>query len=152
MLPAGSESWSEGTEMLGTGEADAADVQVSKGSCGPSQLCASPACPGALCGLWSPSLVPCCAEAVGAPASRAGDAPHIPCVVHNPVRALTTLPGALLMVSLSRAVSTEGAGLPQSSLVSPSAASGLSGLLPCRMPQSLTHALQASAGLGARCL
>lgn len=144
VLPAGSESWLEGAEMLGTGEADAADVQVSKGSCGPPQLHASPACPGALCGLWSSSLVPSCAAA--------GDAPHIPHVVHNPVKALTTLPGTLLMVSLSRAVSTEGPGLPRSSLVSPSAASGLSGLLPCRMPQSLTRALQASAGLGARCL
>ncbi|KFW11977.1 Hermansky-Pudlak syndrome 1 protein, partial [Fulmarus glacialis] len=56
---AGSESWSEGAEMLGTGEADAADVQVSKGSCSPSQLHTSPACPGALCSLWSLSLIPC---------------------------------------------------------------------------------------------
>lgn len=53
VLPAGSESWSEGAEMLGTGEADSADVQVSKGSCSPSQLRTSSACPGALCGLWS---------------------------------------------------------------------------------------------------
>lgn len=60
------------------------------------------------------------------------------------VIALTTFSGALLMVSVSRAVSTEGLGLPQSSPVSPSAASGLSGLLPCRMLRSLTRSLSAS--------
>lgn len=46
------------------------------------------------------------------------------------VTALTTLSEALLTVSVPRSVSTEGLGLSQSSLVSPSAASGLSGLLP----------------------
>lgn len=38
MLPAGSESWSEGAETLSTRESDAADVQVSVGSCSPSWL------------------------------------------------------------------------------------------------------------------
>lgn len=83
MLPAGSESWSEGAEMLGTGEADSADVQVSKGSCSPSQLYTSSACPGALCGLWSSSLIPRCAAAMGAPGSRTGDVPCVPHVVHD---------------------------------------------------------------------
>lgn len=46
------------------------------------------------------------------------------------VTALTTFSETFFTVSLSRAVSTEGPGLHQSSLVSPSAASGLSGLLP----------------------
>ena len=143
VLTAGSESWSEGAEMLDTAEADAADVQVSKGSHSPSWLHASPASLGALCGLWSSTLVPCWAAAVGVPGPRTGDAPRVPHVGYSPVRALTTLSGALLMVSLSRAVSTEGPGLPQSSLVSPSAASGLSGLLS-------SAALQATAGLGIR--
>lgn len=83
MLPAGSESWSEGAEMLSTGEADAADVQVSEGSFSPSWLHTFSACPGALCGLWSSSLVPCCAAAVGAPGSRAAGVPCVPHVVHN---------------------------------------------------------------------
>lgn len=48
LLPAGSESWLEDAEILSTGEADAADVQVSEGSCSPSQLHTS-ACSGALC-------------------------------------------------------------------------------------------------------
>lgn len=56
MFSAGSESWSEGAEMLSIGEVDAADVQVSTESCNTSQLHTSPACPSAFCRFWSSSL------------------------------------------------------------------------------------------------
>ncbi|XP_027504060.1 Hermansky-Pudlak syndrome 1 protein isoform X4 [Corapipo altera] len=118
----GSESWSEGAEMLSIGEAEAADVQVSTVlQCLPApHLDSLSRC--SLCSLRSlvlgTRLLLCCS--CGYPVS------HMLCLT---VTALTALSEALLTVSLSRAVSREKSGLPQSSPVSPSAASGLSGPL-----------------------
>lgn len=70
MFSAGSESWSEGAEMLSIGEVDAADVQVSTESCNTSQLHTSPACPSALCDSSPRHL------------SLAGLQLWMPCVLH----------------------------------------------------------------------
>lgn len=79
LFPAGSESWLEDAEILSTGEAEAADVQVSEGSCSPSSSTPQPVLVLFAVSLWSLSLIPCCAAPVGASGSRVGDTP---CVLH----------------------------------------------------------------------
>lgn len=122
--------------MLSIGEVDAADVQVSTESCNTSQLHTSLACPGALCGLWSSSLVSCCAAAVGAL--------HPPMLCIN-VTALVSFSEALLTMSCQQRGS--GAASEQSSVS-----------LCCRwafwaaslMDAAAPHTLQANTGLGLR--
>lgn len=67
--------------MLSTGEVDAADVQVSKGSCSPSWLFSLSWCSLQSLFLVICHTVLCCA--VGAPGSRVRGMPCVCHVVHN---------------------------------------------------------------------